>query len=100
MSKQHDTRKLAYEILFHTNVCKQHAGYFLQQHVLPDSQLQTDGAGIYKAIDQWWPVRHRRDLHKKWEFELTAEIEGVFGNLRTFIRRMYHLPAKKNSQIM
>jgi len=26
----------------------------------------------------------------KWEFELTSEIEGVFGVLRTFIRRMYH----------
>jgi len=26
----------------------------------------------------------------KFEFEHTSEIEGTFGNLRTFIRRMYH----------
>lgn len=30
------------------------------------------------------------DIHKKWEFELISEIEGTFGVLRTFIRRMYH----------
>ena len=30
------------------------------------------------------------DIHKKFEFGLTSEIEGMFGNLRTFIRRMYH----------
>lgn len=35
-------------------------------------------------------VRHRVDIHKKFEFGLTSEIEGMFGNLRTFIRRMYH----------
>jgi len=27
---------------------------------------------------------------KKFEFGRTSEIEGMFGNLRTFIRRMYH----------
>ena len=55
-----------------------------------DPQLHTDGAGIYQGIERWWPVQHRRDIHKKLEFELTSEIEGLFGNLRTFIRRMYH----------
>ena len=37
-----------------------------------------------------WQVRHKKDVHRKWEFGLTSEIEGMFGNLRTFIRRMYH----------
>lgn len=90
MAKQQGTRNLAFEILTTTNVQRHHAAYFLQQHVKPKSKLHTDGAAIYKAIDQWWPVRHRRDIHRKWEFELTSEIEGAFGNLRTFIRRMYH----------
>lgn len=35
-------------------------------------------------------VEHNVDIHKKFEFGLTSEIEGMFGNLRTFIRRMYH----------
>ncbi len=35
-------------------------------------------------------MTHRVDIHKKFEFGLTSEIEGMFGNLRTFIRRMYH----------
>ena len=57
----------------------------------PKSKLQTDGAGIYRGINNWWQVVHKRDIHRKWEFGLTSEIEeGMFGNLRTFIRRMYH----------
>ena len=46
--------------------------------------------GVGPTIHKWWPVDHHRDIHRKWEFELTSEIEGAFGNLRTFIRRMYH----------
>ncbi len=45
---------------------------------------------MYRSINKWCPVKHKRDIHKKWEFSLTSEIEGLFGNLRTFIRRMYH----------
>lgn len=33
---------------------------------------------------------NNRDIHKKFEFAHTSEIEGIFGVLRTFIRRMYH----------
>jgi len=90
MAKQPGTRNLAWEMLSTTAVQRRHAAAFLEQHVQPNSQLNTDGAGIYQGIDSWWPVDHRRDIHSKWEFGLTSEIEGVFGNLRTFIRRMYH----------
>jgi transposase-like protein len=90
LAKQAGTRKLAFEVLHTTAPSKWHACYFLQQHVRPGSRLQTDGSGIYKAIDRWWPVTHRTDIHKKWEFALTSEIEGMFGNFRTFVRRMYH----------
>lgn len=90
MAKQKGTRNLAYEILTTTNVQRQHAAYFLKEHIKPRSKLHTDGASIYSGIDRWWPVKHQRDIHKKWEFALTSEIEGAFGNLRTFIRRMYH----------
>lgn len=90
MAKQPGTRKLAWQVLREKSVQRQHTTYFLESYVKPRSKLHTDGASIYQHINQWWPVRHTRDLHKKFEFEHTSEIEGMFGNLRTFIRRMYH----------
>lgn len=90
MGKQVGTRKLAYHVLPHSSPAKEDAWAFLQTYVRPETTLQTDGGGIYKQIDQWWPVNHKYELHKHWEFVLTSEIEGMFGNLRTFIRRMYH----------
>lgn len=90
MGKQVGTRKLAYTILKGTRPQRHHATEFLFQKVKPGSNLWTDGAAIYKGIGQWWPVNHSRDLHKKFQFEHTSEIEGVFGNYRTFVRRMYH----------
>lgn len=90
MAKQQGTRNVAYDILQGTTVQRHHAAQFLYTYIKPRSKLHTDGASIYRGIERWWPVQHRRDIHKKWEFELTSEIEGLFGNLRTFIRRMYH----------
>lgn len=90
MGKEPGTRKLAFAMLTQASVQRQHAVWFLQQYVKPNSRLHTDGAAIYKGIERWWPVQHRTDIHKQWEFALTSEIEGTFGNLRTFIRRMYH----------
>jgi hypothetical protein len=90
MAKQIGTRKLAYDIITQTSVQRHHAANFLFQKVKPGSRLWTDGAAIYKDINQWWPVEHSRDIHKKFQFAHTSEIEGTFGNYRTFVRRMYH----------
>lgn len=90
MAKQIGAKKLAHQIIFKNSVNKGEAANFLFQFVQPKSQLQTDGAGIYRSIDKWWQIKHKKDIHRKWEFGLTSEIEGLFGNLRTFIRRMYH----------
>ena len=90
LGKQIGTRKLAYQVIPNPNPVREQAWWFLEQYVKPESRLHTDGAAIYKEIDQWWPVHHQREIHRKWEFELTSEIEGMFGVLRTFIRRMYH----------
>jgi len=90
MAKQVGSKKLAHQIIFKKSVDKREAVHFLFQFIQPKSKLHTDGASIYRNIDQWWPVRHKRDIHKKFEFSHTSEIEGMFGNLRTFIRRMYH----------
>jgi len=90
MAKQVGSKKIAHQMIFKNSVDKHEAAQFLFHYIQPKSVLQTDGAGIYKGIDQWWQVRHRTDIHKNFEFGLTSEIEGMFGNLRTFIRRMYH----------
>ena len=90
LAKQVGTKKLAHQMIFKNSVDKTEASKFIFQSIQPKSKLQTDGSGIYKGIEQWWQVKHRVDIHKKFEFGLTSEIEGMFGNLRTFIRRMYH----------
>jgi len=90
LAKQVGTRNLAFQVLAKSSVDKRDAAHFLFQNIEPRSRLQTDGSGIYRGIERSWPVLHRKDLHNRWEFALTSEIEGMFGNLRTFIRRMYH----------
>ncbi len=90
MAKQVGKRAVAFQVLKKNSVNRTDAAEFIFQHVAPRSRLQTDGAAIYKTMDQWWPLTHRVDIHKKFQFGLTSEIEGMFGNLRTFIRRMYH----------
>lgn len=90
LAKQPKTRKLAWGILPERSVQRQHVFQLLQASVKPGSRLQTDGAKIYQTIEQWWPVTHKVDIHQRFEFGLTSEIEGTFGNMRTFIRRMYH----------
>lgn len=90
MGKQKGTRKLAYTLLSHNAPSKLDAVEFLKAYVKPESHLHTDGGTIYKGIEKKFPVMHTVDIHKKFEFTHTSEIEGTFGNLRTFIRRMYH----------
>ena len=90
LAKQIGTRNLAHQMIFKNSVNKTETANFLFQNIAPNTKLQTDGGGVYKAIDQWWPVQHKVDIHRKFQFGLTSEIEGMFGNLRTFIRRMYH----------
>ena len=90
MAKQVGSRKVAHRVIFKNSVDRAEATRFLFQYIKPNSKLQTDGASIYKSINKSWPVKHRVDIHSKFEFGLTSEMEGMFGNLRTFIRRMYH----------
>ena len=90
VGKQVGTRNLAYAVHEGTDPNRGHATSFLFQFVEPGSKLWTDGGGIYHNIANYWPVEHQRDIHKKFEFAHTSEIEGIFGNYRTFVRRMYH----------
>lgn len=101
MGKDVKKRQLAYSLISEKAPERHHAAAFLRQYVEPEARLCTDGASIYRGIERWWPVTHETDIHKKWEFGKTSEIEGTFGNLRTFIRRMYHhvTPAKLPSVV-
>lgn len=90
MAKQKGTRKLAYKVLSHKKPSRLDAWNFLKEYVAPGSTLCTDGFSIYQGIEKLYPVTHVVDIHKSWEFGKTSEIEGMFGNLRTFVRRMYH----------
>lgn len=89
LGKQIDSRKLAFKLVSECPV-REDAWDFLRANVAPNSQLATDGAKIYRGMEKWWPVTHSYDIHRKFEFIQTSQIEGIFGVLRTFIRRMYH----------
>jgi hypothetical protein len=89
LGKQVGTRKLAYRLI-KDYPKREDAWDFLESYIRPQTKLLTDGGSIYKKIDHWWPVTHEYDIHSKFEFQKTSEIEGMFGVLRTFIRRMYH----------
>ena len=90
LAKQIGTRNLAWEVLTKNSVNQNDAVNFMMQYIKPRSKFQTDGAAIYKNGKKYWMLRHKVDIHKKFEFGLTSEIEGMFGNMRTSIRRMYH----------
>ena len=90
MGKEKGTRNLAYQILTSDAPARIDAIDFVRIYVKPKSQLNTDGSAIYENIDKYYSVSHMIDIHKKFEFTNTSEIEGMFGVLRTFIRRMYH----------
>ena len=81
--------KLALKVINKPSVDRRDAISFLSQYVEPDSRLQTDASSIYRGITHWWRVSHEYERHNKWEFALTSEIEGVWGNLTKFIRKMY-----------
>jgi transposase-like protein len=83
-------RKMALVILFKNSVDRSDVVDLMSRTVKPGSILRTDGASIYKKIEKWWPVEHQSEIHKNFEFAITSEIEGLWGNLFTFIRRMYH----------
>jgi len=89
-AKDIKNKKVKFKVISEPYPNKKHALDFIQEHVKPGSILCTDGGGIYKGCEKWWPLEHVYEIHKRFEFEITSEIEGMWGVLRTFIRRMYH----------
>ncbi len=83
-------KKIKLNVVYKKSPNKEDALNLIFNHVKPGSDLYTDGGGIYRGCENWWPVTHKKDIHRKFEFTLTSEIEGLWAVLRTFIRRMYH----------
>ena len=83
-------RRIAIKVLHKSSVDRKDALEFISQYIVPESIFNTDGAAIYRGINNWWKLDHHYERHNRWEFTLTSEIEGLWGNLTTFIRRMYH----------
>ena len=89
-AKQRGTRRVVARIIPASSVDRRDILPFIREHIAPYSKFCTDGASIYKGIGKHWPLEHAYDIHKKFEFAQTSEIEGFWGAFRTFIRRMYH----------
>jgi len=89
-AKDTERKRIKLEVVYKKSPNKTDAMNMIFKHVKPGSKLYTDGGSIYCGCEKWWPIKHGRDIHKKGQFGLTSEIEGVWANLRTFIRRMYH----------
>lgn len=89
-AKQKGTRNIALRVLHQKSVNKGHAVDFLINFTKTNSNLFTDGSSIYKGIGNWHKLKHTYEIHSKFQFSLTSEIEGLWGVFRTFIRRMYH----------
>lgn len=89
-AKQKGTRNIVLKVLHDKHPNKSHAVDFLTRFLRANSHLCTDGSGIYRGIGNWHKLEHSYEVHSKFEFTLTAEIEGLWGVFRTFVRRMYH----------
>lgn len=89
-AKQRGTRKISAFVISASSVQRTDVVPFIREHIRPGTKLWSDGALIYKGISNHWPLDHAYDIHRKGQFGKTSEIEGFWGALRTFIRRMYH----------
>lgn len=94
-AKEIKTKQIVFHILKGFEVYRTDILQFVENYIASDSIVYTDSYPSYRGIDRLFHITHRRDSHKKFEFHLTSEIEGLFGNLRTFIRRMYHHVSKE-----
>jgi hypothetical protein len=92
-------KKIKLFVLFKDYPTKTDAMGFIYKYVRPNFELCTDGGGINKGCYNFWPLKYKYEIHSKFQFEITSEIEGIWANLRTFIRRMYHhVTVKKVTQ--
>jgi transposase-like protein len=83
-------KKIKLQVKYYRHPHKDDAMNLMFHYVKPGSTICTDGGSIYRTCDKWWPITHKKEIHSKFQFSITSEIEGIWANLRTFIRRMYH----------
>jgi len=59
----------------------------VQQYILPGSFIIHDGWGGYNGIPHNY--RHHRCLNREGEVDNTSRVEGLWGELRAFVRNIY-----------
>jgi transposase-like protein len=83
-------KQIVFQVLPTHEVYRENILQFITDYIAPGSIVYTDSSPLYARISTLCKVTHICDNHSRFEFTLTSEIEGLFGNLRTFLRRMYH----------
>ena len=81
-AKEIKTKTIIFEVLESNNVYRKDILNFIKNYVFSNSLVHTDSYSSYKGIDELFNIVHKHDVHKKFEFYLISEIEGVFGVLR------------------
>ena len=89
-AKEVETKEIRFYLCLRHEVYATDVYEFFNKYIAYGSTILTDSSPLYPRICRMFLCIHKRDIHAKFEFHLTSEIEGLFGNLRTFIRRMYH----------
>lgn len=88
--KSIDTKEIRFVICTSDHVTPLEMYQFFERYIIPHSYVYTDGSPLYPRICRQFKCFHHQDIHAEFQFTFTSEIEGLFGNLRTFVRRMYH----------
>ena len=76
-AKDIKNKRIKLNVVYKRHPDKSDAMNLIYNHVKPGSTFCTDGGGIYRGCDKWWPLKHMKDIHSKWEFGITSEIEGL-----------------------
>jgi len=79
-AKKTKTRQIAFECLPKKSVERYEAVDFLTRYIAPGSNLCSDGAAIYQKIDNWWPVNHQFEYHKRIEDASVSAISLSLGS--------------------
>lgn len=88
--KSLETKEVRFHICVGDKPTQIDAYLFFEKYITTNSYIFTDSSPIYPKVCKYFSCFHHQDVHADFEFSKTSQIEGLFGNLRTFVRRTYH----------
>ncbi|GEM_PF-5002062 len=88
--KSLDTKEVRFHICMGDRPTQIDSYLFFYKYITEHSYIFTDSSPIYPKVCKHFSCFHHQDTHAQFEFSKTSQIEGLFGNLRTFVRRTYH----------